>query len=325
MFIRAVGKGKNLERVRIRTSDPELATESYRAFSPKSELRIFRWGGSDFLFGFGVERLPHMSLVRFRMRNAGITRNSNGSREHISATIPLRNSIERLGAAKNGSIGPGMIRQYGAEEIFDAGFPDSEVFTLMFQQQWADDIAYNLANDIVDPIETARLVSSRDGYGASFLRLILNSWRELSENLSHPAAKKQIEEHLVTLFWLAIMDDDNTAARETSSVPSYLRRAEEYIAANLSDPPSLDKIARVADVSARTLTRSFRRRYGVGPMAFMKQRRLDMVRGQLLTARDKGKTVTVIAMEYGFFHLGQFAIDYRKMFGESPSETLRQR
>ncbi len=325
MFIRADGKGKNLERVGIRTSDPELATESYQAFSPKSELRIFQWGGSDFLFGFGVERLPHMSLIRFLMRNAGISRKFNGSREHISATIPLRNSIERLGASKNGSIGPGMIRQYRANEVFDSGFPNSDVFTLMLQQQWADDIACNLANDIVDPRETARLFSSRDGYGASLLRLIMYSWRELSGNLKHPAAKKQIEEHLVTLFWLAIMADDNTAARETSSVPSYLRRAEEYIAANLSNPPSLDKIARVADVSASTLTRSFRRRYGVGPMAFMKQRRLDMVRGQLLTARDKGKTVTVIAMEYGFFHLGQFAVDYRKMFGESPSETLRHR
>ena len=325
MIVHADSKGNNLECVGIRTTDPELATESYRAFSPKSEIRIFRWGGSDFLFGFGVGRLPHMSLIRFRMRNAGIARNSNGSREHISATIPLRNAIVRLGATNNGSIGPGMMRQYRANEAFDAGFPNSDVFTLMFQQQWADDIACNLANDIVDPLETARLVSSRDGYGASLLRLITYSWRELSGNLKHPAAMKQMEEHLVTLFWLSIMADDDTAACEVRSVPNYLRRAEEFIAANLTNPPSLDKIARVADVSVSTLTRSFQRRYGVSPMAFMKQRRLEMVRGQLLTARDEGKTVTVIATKYGFFHLGQFAVDYRKMFGELPSETLRHR
>ncbi len=60
-------------------------------------------------------------------------------------------------------------------------------------------------------------------------------------------------------------------------------------------------------------------------MAFMKQRRLEMVRGQLLTARDEGKTVTGIAIEHNFFHLGQFSVDYRKIFGESPSETLRHR
>ncbi len=118
MFLRVDGKGKNLERVGIRTSDPELATESYRAFSPNSNLRAFQWDGSDFLFGFGVERLPHMSLIRFRMKNAGIKRNSNGSREHVSVTIPLRNAIERLGTANNGSIEPGMIRQYRANEIF---------------------------------------------------------------------------------------------------------------------------------------------------------------------------------------------------------------
>ena len=50
-----------------------------------------------------------------------------------------------------------------------------------------------------------------------------------------------------------------------------------------------------------------------------------MVRDRLLTARDEGKTVTVIAKQHGFLHLGQFAIEYRKMFGESPSETLRHR
>ncbi len=325
MLVRENGNGKELGRVRIRTSDPELATESYREFSPNSDLNVFQWDGSDFLFGFGVEKLPHISLIRFRMRSAGITRSPNGSREYIAATVPLRNSIVGLGAANNGSIGPGMMRQYRADEVFDAGFPNSDVFTLMFEQQWADDIACNLANDIIDPLETARLVSSRDGYGASLLRLITYSWRELSESPKHPAAMKQMEEHLATLFWLSVMADDDTAACEARSVPNYLRRAEEFIAANLTNPPSLDKIARVADVSVSALTRSFQRRYGVSPMAFMKQRRLEMVRGQLLTARDEGKTVTGIATEHGFCHLGQFAVDYRKMFGELLSETLRHR
>ena len=55
----------------------------------------------------------------------------------------------------------------------------------------------------------------------------------------------------------------------------------------------------------------------------MKQRRLEAARGSLLAARREGGTVTEIAMQYGFFHLSQFAQDYRKSFGERPSETLR--
>ena len=323
MFNRADGKDKNLKSVGIRTSDPALATESFQAFSSEAGLKISRRNGSDFRFSFGVKRLPHISLIRFRMSNVSITRNPNGSHEHLAVTMPLRNSIDALGASKNGAIESGMMRQYGAEEVFDAGFLISDVFTLKIHKRWADDVGCNLAGDIVDSLKIAPLVSSRDGYGASLLRLIMYSWRELSGNIKHPAAIKQVEENLVTLFWLAFMADDNTAARETSSVPKYLRRAEEFIAANLTDPPTLPEIVRVADVSASTLTRSFRRKYGVSPIAFMKQRRLEMARGQLLTSRDQGKTVTAIAMEYGFYHLGQFAVDYRKMFGESPSDTQR--
>lgn len=35
--------------------------------------------------------------------------------------------------------------------------------------------------------------------------------------------------------------------------------------------------------------------------------------------------MTAIAMGWGFTHMGRFAVEYRKRFGESPSETLRQR
>ncbi len=55
----------------------------------------------------------------------------------------------------------------------------------------------------------------------------------------------------------------------------------------------------------------------------MKQRRLEAARGSLMAARREGGTVTEIAMQYGFFHLSQFAQDYRKSFGERPSETLQ--
>ncbi len=323
-MMRADDNNKTLERVSIQTSDPDIATEAYRDFSRKSELTVTQWGGPDFSFRSEILRLPHMSLIRFQIRNGSITRTVNNSRQHISVTMPLREGIEGLGITNCGAIGPGLIRQYRAIEGFSAGFRDCDVATVIIQQQWADDIVNDLANEIVNPLKTRPLISSRSGYGASLLRLISYSWWELSGNsIKHPAAMKQMEEHIATLFWLSVMADDNTAACEASSVPNYLRRAEEFIVANLTDPPSLDKIAHVANVSVSTLTRFFKKRYGVGPVSFMKRRRLEMARDQLLMARDEGKTVTTVAMGLNFFHLGQFAIDYRKIFGESPSETLR--
>jgi hypothetical protein len=55
------------------------------------------------------------------------------------------------------------------------------------------------------------------------------------------------------------------------AAPSQVRRAEEYIAANWDQPISLESLAAITGVSARSLIRSFRLRRGYSPMQFVKQ------------------------------------------------------
>ena len=52
--------------------------------------------------------------------------------------------------------------------------------------------------------------------------------------------------------------------------------------------------------------------------------RLSRARRALLSARGRSVTVSKIATRLGFFELGRFSVEYRKLFGESPSETLRK-
>jgi len=79
----------------------------------------------------------------------------------------------------------------------------------------------------------------------------------------------------------------------------------------------------VADTSTRTLLRAFQKRRGTSPMAFRRRRRFEAARRDLFLA-DPGETgVMKVAGRYCFDHLGRFATDYRALFGESPSETLR--
>lgn len=63
-------------------------------------------------------------------------------------------------------------------------------------------------------------------------------------------------------------------------------------------------------------------RRGVPPMQFVMDRRMEAVRARLQVP-EPGQLVTQTAMEYGFTHMGRFAILYRQRFGESPSETQR--
>lgn len=84
---------------------------------------------------------------------------------------------------------------------------------------------------------------------------------------------------------------------------------------------SLEDLAQRLDVSVRWLHQSFRQQLGLPPRQYVQQLRLSRVRSELRASGSK--TVSDVAMKWGFWHLGRFARSYRAAFGELPSETLR--
>jgi AraC-like DNA-binding protein len=88
---------------------------------------------------------------------------------------------------------------------------------------------------------------------------------------------------------------------------------------------SVKDLAQVAGCSPRTLRRVFNERFGVGPKSYLLARRLTGVRRELRGADPSRTTVADIANRWGFWHMGQFAADYRVFFGELPSTTLGRR
>jgi AraC-like DNA-binding protein len=76
-------------------------------------------------------------------------------------------------------------------------------------------------------------------------------------------------------------------------------------------------------ISARSLTFCCQEQLGMSPMRYLWMRRMKLARRALQEA-DHSKTVTVIALSYGFSHLGRFSVGYRSLFRELPSATLAQ-
>ncbi len=62
----------------------------------------------------------------------------------------------------------------------------------------------------------------------------------------------------------------------------------------------------------------------MGPIRYLTLRRMHLVRRALLRSDPSKVTVTQIVTDHGFWELGRFAVAYRTLFGESPSDTLRQ-
>jgi len=100
-----------------------------------------------------------------------------------------------------------------------------------------------------------------------------------------------------------------------------VERAREYIELQLSEPLPLSELCRYAHVQARSLEYGFREITGLSPLTYIKSLRLNAVRKTLLNAHTRERSISEIALDYGFWHLSQFAVDYRKFFGETPTAT----
>ena len=132
-----------------------------------------------------------------------------------------------------------------------------------------------------------------------------------------------VEEHL--MIDLLFVLTDSKLHRDKSWAHTRrvaLDKAVEAMQANLEEPVSIETICRLSEASWRTLNRAFLERFGQSPKTYYIRLRLNAVRQALLSG--EARTVSEAAHPYGFWHLGQFARDYRRFFGELPSQTLQQ-
>jgi AraC-like DNA-binding protein len=104
---------------------------------------------------------------------------------------------------------------------------------------------------------------------------------------------------------------------------SAIKKVKEFIEANWDKPISIEGMAAVAKVSARSLFRQFRKDCGCSPAEFAKQIRLTRAR-EMLERASADTTVVDVAYTCGFQNAGHFARDFKLAFGELPSDTLKR-
>jgi AraC-like DNA-binding protein len=140
------------------------------------------------------------------------------------------------------------------------------------------------------------------------------------------AASGRIGRHLEEMIchellrqWAAGVGHDlATGARQAA--PHYVRAAERVLADRAREAPTISDVASNLGISVRSLSEGFRRFRGTTPRQFLKERRLEGLRRELLAT--EGKTVAQIAADWGYMNFGVLAASYRNRFGELPSQTL---
>lgn len=101
-----------------------------------------------------------------------------------------------------------------------------------------------------------------------------------------------------------------------------VREARRYMHAHADAPITVPDLCAALHVSRRTLQYSFQDVLQMSPVAYLRALRLNGVRRALKRGGDE--PVADRAARWGFWHLSRFAADYKHLFGELPSQTLRQ-
>jgi AraC-like DNA-binding protein len=128
-------------------------------------------------------------------------------------------------------------------------------------------------------------------------------------------------------FIQALVDCLSTAVGDRRPVVRQVEimgRFENMLRGDFEKQPSTFEICAATGVPERTLRKCCVKFLGLSPSRYILLRRLNLVRARLQRADPATATVAEVAFRYHFSELGRFAADYRALFGETPSETLKK-
>ncbi len=173
-----------------------------------------------------------------------------------------------------------------------------------------------LGRDILWRIPPGANEARERGMALDSLRAVLASGAVVG-----PAARHHLQEAAMQILLDGLHIGPQPAVVSASQRRQAVRLAEEVLRARLDSPPSISELCQLTGVSERTLQLAFQDIHAVSPKRYLRVLRLNAARRMLRCCEG---SVTDVALEFGFFHFARFAAEYRALFHQRPSETLRQ-
>ena len=136
-----------------------------------------------------------------------------------------------------------------------------------------------------------------------------------------PAARRRLQQAALAIAFDGLGIEPERGAVSLGARRAIARRAEEVLRARMDAPPALAELCDLVGASQRTLHLAFSECFGMAPKPYLRALRLNAARRRL---RDGEGTVTQVAADLGFFHFARFSGEYRALFAELPSDTLRR-
>ncbi|HEX7908595.1 MAG TPA: helix-turn-helix domain-containing protein [Paraburkholderia sp.] len=211
------------------------------------------------------------------------------------------------------------------ELLTSAGY---EIFGVVVKgdvlRRYAEEVERVGLADHVPNTEVVPIGMARKAQLCASLRGLLDDGAANGAPLSSFARNNLQASVLASLF-----DVGALPASEPAAMPARPRRqsivseAREYVLVNRERAVNVPELCERLHVSRRTLQYCFQDVLGMAPATYLRAIRLNGARRDLSNASGESRSVQDVAAAWGFWHLSQFATDYRKLFGMRPSDTLK--
>lgn len=258
-------------------------------------------------------------VLVMRMRfNRGFHQRGNPPPGMLTFGLPVQGMTDWFGRSFNQKSIVPFNYASGVDGVSRPGF---EAFTLSI----AEDFLQEVSETFQIPVPDYLCVPKAGTYvpNSQPVEHLRRDLRCLTEDPQARLCEERETSLVVELLTAALansrVDDKSTPAARAYAVSETL----DYLESHKHEAISVGQVCTAARVSWRTLNRAFLERFGIGPKAYLQRSRLAGVRAELLTG-SVDTVIADVANNWGFWHMGQFARDYRVLFGELPSGTLQR-
>ncbi|GAA0456962.1 hypothetical protein Aca07nite_51320 [Actinoplanes capillaceus] len=315
-----------IRRAEFRTTDIAETHEILRRTYVDHRPRMSR-PGADFLFHSQTAAAGDLALDRLRYR--GAVESASDPFDSITTCVVCDGwyQVDTGGGAVPFMAGDAFLVPLGTP--FQVAWQGIDLQNVRFPLATAARAASRLGVDTVDfRFDAPAPVSPRmRQHWIATVKYVTGTFAGPEPAAAHPLVHAALLDLVgataVAVFPNTTMTTDYTPGPGRVP-PAAVRRAMAYIDAHAGEPITIEDIAGVANLGVRGLQAAFARHGDTTPTGYL---RLARLHGAHRDLRDgdpaRGDTVGAIARRWGFAAQGRFAVEYRKLFGRSPSHTLR--
>ncbi len=177
-------------------------------------------------------------------------------------------------------------------------------------------------------IEFEPLMPLDRGEALSWWRMVRVLWDDLGQPASlcaHGAMSGGLEDAVIRglLSFQPHNFSSDVHQMALGHMPAHVAKMRTFLVENARENLCAEDLDGVGGVSPARMTADFRKHTGQTPLQFLRRYRLEQARQWLVSAANT-QSVSAVALEWGFTHLGRFSQEYRETFGESPSATVNR-